>query len=113
MLAGVLTAAAILTPVENLISRRDEAEADWAGLRATRDGAGMVSLERRLALTNLSNPLPPLWAVALTEFNHPPVMDRIEVGRSYSRRGRPEGVVASPRSNSGRLLMPSRVRHLE
>ena len=113
VLAGVLTAAAILTPVENLISRRDEAEADWAGLRATRDGAGMVSLERRLALTNLSNPVPPLWAV-WTEFNHPPVMDRIEVGRSYPSGGGPKASSASsPRSNSGRLLMPSRVRHLE
>ncbi len=113
VLAGVLTAAAILTPVENLISRRDEAEADWAGLRATRDGPGMVSLERRLALTNLSNPLPPLWAV-WTLFNHPPVMDRIEVGRSYPSGGGPKASSASsPRSNSGRLLMPSRVRHLE
>ncbi len=113
VLAGVLTAAAILTPVENLISRRDEAEADWAGLRATRDGPGMVSLERRLALTNLSNPLPPLWAV-WTLFNHPPVMDRIEVGRSYPSGSGPKASSASsPRSNSGRLLMPSRVRHLE
>ena len=113
VLAGVLTAAAILTPVENLISRRDEAEADWAGLRATRDGAGMVSLQRRLALTNLSNPLPPLWAV-WTEFDHPPVMERIEVGRGYPSGGGPKASSASsPRSNSGRLLMPSRVRHLE
>jgi STE24 endopeptidase len=113
VLAGVLTASALLTPVENLISRRDEAEADWAGLQATRDGAGMASLQRRLALTNLSNPVPSLWAV-WTEFNHPPVMDRIEVARSYSTGGEPNASsTSSSRSNSGRLLIPSRVRHFE
>ena len=113
VLAGVLTAIAVLTPVENLISRRDEAEADWAGLQATRDGAGMASLQRRLALTNLSNPVPPLWAV-WTEFNHPPVMNRIEVARGYSPGGDPNASsTSSSRSNSGRLLIPSRVRHFE
>ena len=46
-------------------------------------------------------------------FNHPPVMDRIEVARSYPP-GRAEGVVGVvAASNSGRFLMPSRVRHFE
>lgn len=82
VLAGVLSAVALLTPVENLISRRDEAEADWAGLRATGDGAAMASLQRHLALTNLANPVPPKWAVWL-EFDHPPTMERIAVGRAH------------------------------
>ncbi len=112
VLAGVLTAVAVLTPVENAISRRDEAEADWAGLKATGDGAGMAALQRHLALTNLANPVPPVWAVLL-EFSHPPVMDRIEQGRGYSAGPPPNASMSSPRSNSGRLLMPSRVRHLE
>ena len=66
----------------------------------------MVSLERRLALANLSDPDPPSWAVWLL-FDHPPVMDRIAVARAYSV------VVVGSSPVSGRFLMPSRVRHLE
>ena len=83
LLACTLTAATALLPVENLISRRVEAEADWAGLRATRDPRGMEQLQRRLALRDLSNPDPPAWAVWLL-FDHPPVMDRIGMARGYS-----------------------------
>ena len=79
--AGLLVAAALLTPVENAISRRYEAEADWVALRATGDGAGMAALQKRLALADLSNPDPPGWAVTLL-FDHPPVMERIAVARS-------------------------------
>ena len=83
ILACALTAAIALLPVENLISRRIEVEADWAGLRATHDPAGMEALQRRLAITNLSNPAPPRWVVWAL-FDHPPVMDRIAVARGYS-----------------------------
>jgi STE24 endopeptidase len=82
VLACALTAATLLLPVENLVSRRIEAEADWVGLRATRDPAGMESLDRQLALSGLSNPDPPGWAVWLL-FDHPPVMERIAVARAY------------------------------
>jgi STE24 endopeptidase len=82
LLACALTAATLLLPVENLLSRRIEAEADWVGLRATRDPQGMRSLQRQLALSGLSNPDPPGWAVWLL-FDHPPVMDRIAVARAY------------------------------
>jgi hypothetical protein len=43
----------------------------------------MVDLQRRLAVSNLSDPAPPAWAVWLL-FDHPPVMDRIAVARYYS-----------------------------
>jgi STE24 endopeptidase len=82
LLACALTAATLLLPVENLVSRRIEAEADWAGLRATRDGPGMAALQHRLALRDLANPDPPAWAVWLL-FDHPPVMDRIAVAHAY------------------------------
>jgi Zn-dependent protease with chaperone function len=83
LLACTLTAATALLPVENLISRRIEAEADYAGLRATGDSRAMVALQKRLTLRDLSNPEPPGWAVWLL-FDHPPVMDRIGMGRAYS-----------------------------
>jgi peptidase M48-like protein len=82
LVACALTAATVLLPVENLISRRIEAEADWSALRATRDGGGMVQLQRRLALRNLSNPAPPEPVVWLL-FDHPTVMQRIAVARGY------------------------------
>ena len=83
VLACAVTASIALLPVENLLSRRIEAEADWARLRATRDGPAMASLQRRLALRDLANPSPPAWAVWLL-FDHPPTMDRIAVARAYS-----------------------------
>lgn len=105
VLALVVTVAALLTPVENLVSRRIEAEADWAGLKATNDPAGMAALQKRLTLANLSNPSPPRWAVWLL-FDHPPVMDRIEVARAYrsSVAESPSSSASAP--NSGRFLMP-------
>jgi STE24 endopeptidase len=105
LLAAALLAFTLTLPLQNAISRRYEAEADWAALHATGDGRGAVALERRLALANLSNPNPPGWAVWLL-FDHPPVMDRIAVAMAYSRSSGASGV-------SGRFLMPSRVRHLE
>jgi STE24 endopeptidase len=100
VLAGVLVVATALLPVENAISRRYEAEADWVGLRASGEAAGAERLQRRLALANLANPEPPGWAVALL-FTHPPVMERIAVARSYE--------ASSARGSlpiSGRLRIP-------
>jgi STE24 endopeptidase len=107
VLALVVTTATVLTPVENLVSRRIEAEADWAGLKATRDPAGMAALQKRLTLANLSNPSPPQWAVWLL-FDHPPVMERIAVARAYrsSASSSESSSSSSPAPNSGRFLIP-------
>ena len=92
IVACAMTAAVLLLPVQNLISRRIESEADWVALRTTRDPAGMELLQQRLALRDLSNPAPPRWAVWLL-FDHPPVMQRIAVARHY-------GSSSSPSSSS-------------
>jgi STE24 endopeptidase len=126
IVACAIAASVLLTPVTNLLSRRYEAEADWVAVRATHDGAGMERLQRQLALADLANPSPPAWAVWI-EFDHPPVMSRIAVARyaaalyaapwparyssSSSSSARSSSPDASP--NSGRFLIPSRVRHLE
>ncbi|HVG87585.1 MAG: M48 family metalloprotease [Gaiellales bacterium] len=83
VLALCLLAFTVTLPLQNAISRRYEAEADWGGIRATGDGRGAEQLERRLAIANLSNPDPPRWVVWLL-FDHPPVMERIAVARAYS-----------------------------
>jgi len=64
----------------------------WVALRVTHDPGGMELLQRRLAVRDLSNPDPPRWAVWLL-FDHPPVMQRIGVARSY-------GSSSSPSSSS-------------
>lgn len=84
VLAGVLVLSTLTVPVQNLISRRYEAEADWAALRATGDGRGMLALQKQLAVADVESLQPPGWAVDLL-FDHPPVMSRIAVAESVSR----------------------------
>jgi STE24 endopeptidase len=64
-------------PLQNAISRRYEAEADWVALGATRDPVAAEGLFRRFALTSLQDPSPPWWAHALLD-DHPPPLTRVE-----------------------------------
>ena len=69
-------------PLENLITRHMEAEADWVALQTTRDPRGATMLFERFVPTTLSNPNPPLWAYLLRE-NHPTVMQRLAMARAW------------------------------
>ncbi|MBD0291723.1 MAG: M48 family metalloprotease [Thermoleophilia bacterium] len=71
-------------PLQNAVSRRYEAEADWIALRATGDPAGSIGLDRRLAATALADPDPPGWARILLA-THPPTIDRIAMAEAYRR----------------------------
>jgi STE24 endopeptidase len=64
------------TPLTNIVSRHDEAEADWSALRATRDPAAARSLFVKLAKTSLANPNPPAWSYVLDD-DHPTIVQRI------------------------------------
>jgi STE24 endopeptidase len=79
----VLTLAA--QPLQNIISRHIEAEADWEALDATRDPDSAVGLFKRFSLTSLGDPTPPGWAYALLD-THPPLLDRIEMARAWKAR---------------------------
>ena len=48
-------------PLQNAVSRRYEAEADWLALQATATRPARSRLERRFALTSLGDPDPPAW----------------------------------------------------
>jgi len=74
-------------PLQNLISRRYEAEADWLALQATRDPKGAIGLERRFVTTSLADPTPPGW-VTLWFGTHPPALERIAMARAFSARTR-------------------------
>jgi Zn-dependent protease with chaperone function len=84
-----LLTLAVLTflaqPLENVISRHMEAEADWRALETTRDPEAATSLFRRFSITSLSDPTPPGWAYALLE-THPPILDRIEMAQAWKAR---------------------------
>jgi STE24 endopeptidase len=75
-------------PLQNAVSRRYEAEADWISLRATDAPGDFESLERRFVLTSLAEPRPP--AVLTFLFGtHPPPIDRIAMARAYEARESP------------------------
>ena len=87
---GLLVALAVFLltlPLQNAVSRRYEAEADWIALRATADPDAAIALDRRLTVTSLGDPDPPAWAKAVLS-THPPALERIamaEAFRAYDR----------------------------
>ncbi len=46
----------VTQPLQNVVSRRYEAEADWLALTATDDSASAIALDRRLVLTASATP---------------------------------------------------------
>jgi STE24 endopeptidase len=72
------------TPVQNLVSRQIEARADLHALDLTRDPEAFVSMQRRLATTNLSDPDPPAawqWFFG----SHPTAAQRIAFAEDWVR----------------------------
>jgi STE24 endopeptidase len=75
----------LAAPLQNVVSRRIEAEADWSVLQATHDPAGARSAFHRLATTSLGDPDPPIWIYVLDE-NHPTIAQRIAMTRAWEAR---------------------------
>jgi STE24 endopeptidase len=84
----VLTVLALVTaPLQNAVSRRYEAEADWRALNATRDPASATKLFRSFESTSLEQPSPSLWDYLWLE-NHPTLMQRIAMAERWRQRNR-------------------------
>jgi Zn-dependent protease with chaperone function len=64
------------SPLMNLVSRHEEAEADWSALKATGDTAAARSLFVRLARTSHADPDPPAWSYVLFA-DHPTIVQRV------------------------------------
>jgi STE24 endopeptidase len=75
----------LTTPLMNIVSRHDEAEADWSALRATHDPAAARSLFAELAKTSLASPDPPAWAYVLYA-DHPTIVQRIAMVDAWQAR---------------------------
>jgi STE24 endopeptidase len=72
-------------PLLNIVSRREEAEADWSALRATQRPDAARSLFQRLATTSLAAPSPPTWSYVLFG-DHPTIVQRIAMAQAFERR---------------------------
>jgi len=74
-------------PVQNVITRHMEAEADWSALRATHDPAAGRALFERFAAVVREDPSPPWWDYILRQ-NHPTLLQRIEMTQYWTNRSR-------------------------
>ena len=82
----VLAIVGLLTlPLQNAVSRRYEAEADWRALNATRDPGAAKRLFEGFAQTSLEQPNPPLLDYLWLE-NHPTLMQRIVMAQRWQQR---------------------------
>jgi STE24 endopeptidase len=71
-------------PLQNAISRRYEAEADWIALTTTRDPNAARGLFVGFARTSLLDSSPPWWAHALLD-DHPTPLVRVEQTVAWRR----------------------------
>jgi STE24 endopeptidase len=84
----VLIAIQVATiPLQNIVSRHVEAEADWIALETTHDPSAATNAFHELATASRTQPRPPSWAFVLFD-NHPTVMQRIEMVRAWEDRQR-------------------------
>ncbi len=73
----------LASPVENVISRHMEAEADWMSLRTTHDPVAAKQLFRRFVPTTLGEPNPDTFEYVALE-THPTIMQRIAMAEAYA-----------------------------
>ncbi len=81
-----LAALSLFTaPLQNAVSRRYEAEADWRALNATHDPAAARKLFESFGRTSLEQPSPPAWDYLWLE-NHPTLVQRIAMTERWQQR---------------------------
>ena len=105
--AGLIFFALLYTPVElllsiamNVLSRRNENQADEFAALTTDDPASLADALKKLAANNLSNLTPHPFYVFLT-YSHPPLLERVEA--IISARTRPSSN-SGPQGKSGQEL---------
>jgi len=81
----LVTLSFLALPVQNVITRHLEAEADWLALETTEDPAAGRRLFHRFATTALADPSPPAWSYVLME-THPTIAQRIAMAEAWELR---------------------------
>lgn len=84
-LALATVGSLVSAPASTLVSRRIEARADVHALDLTRDVQGFASMQRRLAVTNLSDLQPAWWRTAFFS-THPSASWRIAMARAWAQQ---------------------------
>ena len=77
----------VVIPIQNVIVRHYEAEADWMSLQTTRDPRALAAVMVHFGEHDLSDPNPPTWAYILFD-NHPTLMQRIAMAHAWQARNR-------------------------
>jgi len=72
-------------PVQNVVIRHLEAEADWVALESAGDPQAARSLFHRFSTAALADPSPPTWSYVLMQ-SHPTIVQRIEMARAWEER---------------------------
>ncbi|WP_405151896.1 M48 family metallopeptidase [Sphaerisporangium sp. NBC_01403] len=91
LLLGLMSLATVLSgPAENVVSRQIETRADVHALDLTRDPATFAAMQKRLAVTNISDLSPDAFEY-LMYASHPTSPQRLALARSWARlHGLPE-----------------------
>jgi STE24 endopeptidase len=88
-LFAVVVLQVLVSPAQNVTSRRFEAEADWVALQTARDPRAQRDVFSDLTETSLTDPDPPTWSYVLFD-THPTAMQRIGMAEAWrARDGRP------------------------
>ena len=72
-----------LSVVQNVISRKQEYEADRYSVTTYKNPKAMIEALKKLSVDNLSNLTPHKMKVFM-EYSHPPVLDRIKAIRNIN-----------------------------
>ena len=83
LLAMIAAGTTLAAPVQNLVSRRIEARADYHSLRLTNDPRNFVAMQHDLAVTNISGLNPSRWRYWMFA-SHPTSPERIAMGRAWA-----------------------------
>jgi STE24 endopeptidase len=75
----------IALPLQNVITRHLESEADWVALNVTHDPGDAEALFEEFTVATHSDPSPPTWSYVLME-THPTGLQRIEMARAWQAR---------------------------
>jgi STE24 endopeptidase len=82
LLALIVAGTTLAAPVQNLISRKIEARADYHSLRLTDDPADFVEMQHELSVRNISGLEPSRWRYLMFA-SHPTPPERIAMGRAW------------------------------
>ncbi len=84
-LLALVVLSTVALPLQNVITRHMEAEADWVALTLTQDPQDAEGLFKRFTYAAHADPSPPTWSYVLLE-THPTGLQRIEMARAWQAR---------------------------